>query len=236
MAQEPDQSLFWEEETPEQRMHALRDVVDVSFRIECACLPLDHAEALSRAVLAHLPWLADTEYAGIHLIHGAESGNGWMRPQNPEADLLHLSRRARLRLRVPVARLPDAHRLQGARLEIAGYPLAVGAGNPLPLEPLPVVFARYVVASSAEDEAQFLREMRTALQTLNIPRCRLLPGRAHVLRRLAGPLQTRSLMVADLSPEASLRLQRVGLGPDRVMGCGLFLGHKDIAPVRSQDA
>ena len=41
-----------------------------------------------------LPWMVDEPQAGIHLIHGAESGNGWIRPQEPDA-LLILSRRTR---------------------------------------------------------------------------------------------------------------------------------------------
>jgi CRISPR/Cas system CSM-associated protein Csm4 (group 5 of RAMP superfamily) len=52
-----------------------------------------------------------------------------------------------------------------------------------------------------------------------------------MLRVPDGLVHTRSLMVAELEPEASLRLQRSGVGPERAMGCGLFIGHKDIAPV-----
>ncbi|MDE0301598.1 MAG: type I-MYXAN CRISPR-associated protein Cas6/Cmx6, partial [Gammaproteobacteria bacterium] len=34
-----------------------------------------------------------------------------------------------------------------------------------------------------------------------------------------------------LDPEQSVNLQRQGLGPERLLGCGLFLPHKSIAPV-----
>ncbi len=223
--------MFWDDEAPRDELVELRDVVDVSFRIDCPCLPLDHAHALSTALLECLPWLETEELAGVHLIHGAESGNGWMRPQDPETDLLHLSRRARLRLRVPEERVVAAESLVGRQLDVAGFGVSVGAMNVIPLEPLPVVFARYVVSDPDQDEAAFLAGMAAELQRLGVPVSKLLSGLGHVLRVPDGLVHTRSLMVAELDPEASLRVQRHGIGPERAMGCGLFIGHKDIAPV-----
>lgn len=223
--------MFWDDDTPYDAMAELRDVVDVSFRIDCPCLPLDHAHALSSALLERLPWLETEAFAGVHLIHGAESGNGWMRPQDPERDLLHLSRRARLRLRVPEARIDDAGALMGGRLDVAGFGVGIGEMNVIPLEPQPVVFARYVVSDPEQDEAAFLADMAGELRRLGVQASKLLSGRSHVLRVPEGLVYTRSLMVADLDPEASLRIQRSGIGPDRTRGCGLFIGHKDIAPV-----
>jgi CRISPR-associated protein Cas6 len=224
--------MFWDDDAPNDVLARLQDVVDVSFRIDCSCLPLDHAHALSSALLQRLPWLETEEFAGVHLIHGAESGNGWMRPQDPERDLLHLSRRARLRLRVPERRVDDAALLVGGRLDVAGFELGIGEMHVIPLEPLPVVFARYVVSDPEQDEAAFLAGMAAELRRLGVPVSKLLSGRSHVLRVPEGLVHTRSLMVAELDPEASLRIQRSGIGPDRAMGCGLFIGHKDIAPVR----
>lgn len=223
--------MFWDDGAPIDELAKLRDVVDVSFRIECPCLPLDHAYPLSAALLEHLPWLETEAFAGVHLIHGAESGNGWIRPQDPERDLLHLSRRARLRLRVPERMVQEAEALVGQRLEVAGHSLSVGTMSVIPLEALPVVFARYVVSDPEQDEASFLQQMAGELRELGVAASKLLSGRSHVLRVPAGLLHTRSLMVAELDPEASLRLQRSGIGPERAMGCGLFIGHKDIAPV-----
>ena len=224
--------MFWDDDAPYDELAGLRDVVDVSFRVDCSCLPLDHAYALSTALLESLPWLETEALAGVHLIHGAESGNGWMRPQDPERDLLHLSRRARLRLRVPEARVDSAAALVGSRLDVAGFAVGIGEMNVIPLEPLPVVFARYVVSEPDQDEAAFLAGMAAELSRIGVPVSKLLSGRSHVLRVPEGLLHTRSLMVAELEPEASLRLQRSGVGPQRAMGCGLFIGHKDIAPVR----
>ena len=48
---------------------------------------------------------------------------------------------------------------------------------------------------------------------------------------LPGALFTRALLVADLEPQESIDLQSLGLGPHRMLGCGLFVGHKNIAAV-----
>ena len=66
-------SMFWSEEREEDKAFKVPDdIVDLSFAIRCKCLPLDHAYALSQALQDILPWIADEEAAGIHLIHVAE--------------------------------------------------------------------------------------------------------------------------------------------------------------------
>jgi CRISPR-associated endoribonuclease Cas6 len=43
----------------------------------------------------------------------------------------------------------------------------------------------------------------------------------------------RSLMLADLAVDESVKLQQQSLGTDRKLGCGLFVPHKDIREVKS---
>ena len=95
--------MFWQEKTPDKPYRVPDDIVDLAFRIDCRCLPLEHAHALSVALHEALPWLEDESRAGIHLIHGAESGNGWMRPEDPQSEVLYVSRRTRMTLRLPKA-------------------------------------------------------------------------------------------------------------------------------------
>jgi len=219
--------MYWQENRPEARpgrSHAMSDVV---YGIDCRTLPVDHAWALSQAVGAALPWLAEDPRTGVHTIHVAESGNGWMRPANPD-DLLYLSRRTKLALRVPLERLPDARLLTGRTLDIAGHPLTVGEASERPLSDLTTIFARYIVADEAESEAGFLKAMHVALVALGIIPKKMLCGIEHRLRTPDGPLRTRSLMLAELSIEESLHLQEEGLGPLRQLGCGLFIPHKGI--------
>jgi CRISPR-associated protein Cas6 len=211
------------------------DVVDLAYKIGCPTIPLDHAHSLSSALLGALPWLSEEEYAGIHLIHGAASGNGWFRPEDAENELLHLSKRTRMRLRIPKNRLQEAQALSGQTLDIEGHPLEIGKSEVFPLSSLPTLFSRYVITREELDETQFLEEVVEQLMALNIPCRKMLGGITHTMNFADGPVFTRSLMVADLEPEQSVRLQQVGLGEGRTRGCGLFVPHKGIKAVNETE-
>ena len=208
------------------------DVVDLAYKIACPTIPLDHAHSLSSALLKALPWLAEEKYAGVHLIHGAASGNGWFRPDDTENELLHLSKRTRMRLRIPKNRLQEARALSGQTLNIEGHPLEMGKSDVFLLSSLPTLFSRYVMTREELDETEFLEEVARQLTALDIPCRKMLGGITHTMNFSGGPVFTRSLMVADLEPEQSVRLQQVGLGEGRTHGCGLFLPHKGIEAVK----
>lgn len=229
--------MFWNDDKDRKADFTVSDaVVDVAFKISCPTIPLDHAHALSSALLERLPWLQDEVYAGVHLIHGAASGNGWFRPESVANELLHLPRRTRMRLRVPKSRLQEAQALSGEKLDIEGHVLEVGKSDVYMLSSLPTLFARYVETREELDETQFLDEAASQLQALDIPCRKMLGGITHTLNFPDGPVFTRSLMVAELEPEQSVRLQQLGLGDGRVQGCGLFLPHKGIKAVKETDA
>lgn len=209
------------------------DIVDAVFAISCPTLPIDHAYALSQAIGAALPWFAADARAGMHTIHGAESGSGWMRPEGPDA-LLQLSRRAKLALRLPRERLGDAAVLVGRTLDIAGWPLRIDALAERPLSRITTLFSRCVILGDTEDETAFLAAAAAELEALGIRAERLVCGRVTPLATPARSHRARSLMLAGLTPDGSLRLQQVGLGTERKLGCGLFIPHKDIADLRSR--
>lgn len=223
--------MYWEE-TEEQDPVAVDDqVVDLAYGISCRSLPVDHAYPLSQALQAALPWLAEEELAGMHPIHVAESGNGWMRPQEADA-LLYLSRRTKLVLRVPAARAGDAEALVGQTLDVAGNTLKVNDVSQRPLSRITTIFSRYVAAEDdGGREEAFLEGVVAALKEMNIRPRKMLCGIAKTVATPGGPIHTRSLMMAELGVDESLRLQEYGLGPHRLLGCGLFLPHKDIKEV-----
>lgn len=209
------------------------DVVDAVFAISCRSLPVDHAYALSQAIQTALPWFAEEPGAGLHTIHGAASGSGWVRPEGEDA-LLQLSHRAKLTLRLSRQRLGDAAALLGRTLEVAGWPLRVETLAARPLSRITTLFARSVVLAGAEDEAAFLVAAAEALGTLGIAPGTVLCGRVTQLATPTGSYQTRSLMLAGLTAEQSLALQRQGLGGERKLGCGLFIPHKGIGDLRAR--
>ncbi len=225
--------MFWQEDHSDKPFQVPDDVLDVLFAIDCKHLPVDHAHALSAALQGALPWLGDTAGVGIHTVHVAGSQNGWQRPEHDAEQRLVVSRRTKLTIRVPkdrVEALVDG--LNGKTLDVNGCPLTVGEGKARPLSKATTLFARYVVARPEDTEEQFLTWAAGELAHLGIRVRKALCGKATPLASPSGPLHTRSLMLADLSPEESVRLQQVGLGPHREMGCGIFIPHKGIDAVQ----
>jgi hypothetical protein len=207
--------MYWQEDRTNKVYVVPDDIVDVAFGIACPCLPVDHAHALSQALLQALPWLQQEQHAGIHLIHGAESGHGWQRPEAPDKELLHLSRRTKMTLRLPKQRIADA--------------------TVRPLSTLSTLFSRYVISRADEDEEQFVRRVAIELEQLGISVRKLLCGKSHVIALPEGQILTRRLMVADLKAAQSVKLQQRGLGPGRKIGCGLFIPHKGVEAVNNDD-
>jgi CRISPR-associated protein Cas6 len=228
--------MFWSDDSKTKPEFVVPDdVVDLAYQINCPTLPIDHAHVLSTALLEALPWLAAEEQAGIHLVHGASSGHGWTRPDDPATEVLHLSRRTRLRLRLPRQRLDDARELTGRTLGVGGHSMEVGKSSVHLLSAITTLFARYVITSESVDEGQFLEQVSGELGSQGIACRKMLCGITHTHEFPDGPVFTRSLMVAELEPEQSVRLQQQGLRGGRKAGCGLFIPHKGIAPVKEQD-
>ncbi len=224
--------MFWNEDKDESaEYHVPDDIVDLSFKLIGRNLPLDHAHALSEGIKAALPWIADEADAGIHLIHVAESGNGWFRPEDVENELLHLSRRTRMSLRLPRQRLDDAEALVGATLDIDGHELKFAEPKIKKFSTMSTQFSRYIVADPDVSEEAFLQFVAEQVQSYGIKVKKLMAGKSNAFKSPEGPIYTRSAMLADLEPEQAVLLQQKGIGEGRKMGFGLFIPHKGIKSV-----
>ena len=227
--------MFWNEDKKTEKFEIPDDVVDVSFAIKCKCLPLEHMHALSESLHDALPWLEEEKLAGIHPIYGAESGNGWVRPEDPN-ELLYFSRRQKMTLRLPKERLTEADTLIGQTLSVAGYDLEIGKNSVKKLSDLPTNFCRSVMTEQSMGEDDFLNWAYAELKSLNITVRKMMAGKERVVTLPHGEdLVTRSLMLAELEQAESVRLQQHGIGGGRKLGCGLFLPQKDIKAVNSDD-
>ena len=225
--------MLREEEGAAAEEAAPGDIVDAVFAISCRSLPVDHAYALSQAIQAVLPWIGEEPGAGLHTVYGAASASGWMRPEGADA-LLQVSHRAKLALRLPRHRLDAAAALLGRTLDVAGWPLRVERLSLRPLSRITTLFSRSVVLAGAGDEAAFLVAAAGELGTLDIDPKTILCGRVTPIATPARTYQSRSLMLAGLTPEQSLALQRRGLGAERMLGCGVFIPHKDVGDLNSR--
>lgn len=222
-------AMYWNEDIDEKIENVVPDnVLDVVYSISCKCIPTEHAHALSEALQQALPWLVEEETAGIHQVYGAESGNGWERP---DTEVLYLSRRQKLTLRLPRTRLEEAKSLTGQTLDVGGHVLKVGDFTTRKLSVLPTLFARHVLGEDGQSEEEFMTQAVTQLQAMGINVKKMMCGKESVIPLPDGILHTRSLMLADLELVESVKLQEMGLGAGRKLGCGLFLPQKGIKAV-----
>ncbi len=226
--------MYWSEDKKSNNEFKIpQNIIDVMFNIECKMIPMDHAHALSVALHKHLPWLAEEDKAGVHQIYGAESGNGWIRPEETENELLCISKRQKMTLRIPRTRIDDVSALTGAVLDIDGHTLKVGKFKEKLLSDLPTVFSRYVIAEAGQTEDEFMQAAAVKLQQMGVEVRKMMAGKERLIRTPETVITTRALMLADLNQTHSVKLQEEGLGEGRKLGCGLFLPQKGIAAVNA---
>ena len=97
--------------------------------------------------------------------------------------------------------------LEGATLDVDGCRLIVGKAMPRPLSKQSTLLARHVVMADKADENAFLQWVAGELEPMGIRIRKALCGKTLPLQTPDGPVMTRSLMLANLSVEESIRLQ-----------------------------
>lgn len=190
-------------------------MLDLVFALSGSRLPRDYGLSLWRALIDAVGWLAGEPTVGLHPVRGAATERG-----------LLLSARAKLSLRLPERLAAQARQLQGVWLEVDGERLQLGPVNSRPLEAFPTLSAAFV-ATGAPDELSHQEAVRELLERLGVPQ-RFICGRMRNLAGAAGQTSGGSVVLHQLRPEQSLRVQRLGIGPNRNLGWGLFLPHKTI--------
>ncbi|MEW8506190.1 MAG: type I-MYXAN CRISPR-associated protein Cas6/Cmx6 [Candidatus Thiodiazotropha sp.] len=220
-------AIHWHDDEDEEQFVVPENVVDLIFKISCPTLPVDHAWSLSEAIQRELPWFAEEPLAGLHLVYGAESGNGWERPSDGD-DTLYLSRRTPLILRLPKERIDDAGALSGKTLDIAGNPMEIGPAHSRFLAMANTLYCRHLVCQAEQSEDEFLQIAVDSLHALNLRFKKVLCGKGSGFTSPEAVISTRSLMVAGLSLDDAVTLQEYGLGPLRNRGFGLFVAHKTV--------
>ena len=194
------------------------NMVDVAFSLRGAAIPADHGWHLFRLLAERLAWLAAEPVAGVHPIRGSRAVAGEV----------YLGARARLMLRLPLGRAEQAFALSGARLDL-GDGVEVGSARLRPLFAHGTLYSPFVSTGTA-DEADFQRAVNAELQRAGIG-CKVICGRIRRAQTQDAEMVGFGLMLHELSPEDSLRMQAVGLGSGRKLGCGIFVPHKSAGAV-----
>jgi len=209
----------WPEDKPEEYVP---DMIDLQFDLMGSTIPADNALLLSDSLLAYLPWLSEDDRIGIQHIKGAETNTG-------DASL-NINRRTKLYLRAPKARVDELQQLVGKTLDLAGHDLQIGNFKTRAFSPFANIYAHFVDTGSTTEE-QFVQDVMRELDGHFHIRCGFICGKRQTLKSASGPLFGYSLMLHDVPPHKSLQLQDEGMGRNRLLGCGIFIPHKSIAPV-----
>lgn len=193
--------------------------ITVNFPLQGRQLPADHGYALYSAITRQLPDLHSAPWLGIELI----SGVPW------RAGIIVLpTRGASLRLRIPADHYGHVLPLAGRRLDLSVHIIRLGIPSARPLLPAASLYARAVTIKNFTDPEPFLDAARRQLEALNINAALELPldeqgrYRRRILKIHDKTIIGFSLAAHGLSDDDSLRLQSIGIGGRRVMGCGLF--------------
>lgn len=227
---------LWQDDDNESGGLTPPSMTDLHFKISCDRLPIDHASALSNAVLEQVPWLAELPQFGVHPVHVAGSQNGWERPDiTSNADLM-LSKRTRLKIRINSDRADElVTSLSGATLNVHGNTLQILSGQIRPLNPSTTLFSRYTffhqLDALSNDESRFIDAVVQWCIQYGYQPTKLLCGKSNQVSTQDGEILTRSVLLADVPAEHSLRLQELGIGDLRKIGCGIVIPHKDTRSV-----
>ncbi len=197
-----------------RKVSAPHAMVDLVFEVSGGPLPVAYPYALWQGLAGIVPLLDGNQHAGVVPMRLAESEEGMLLP-----------RRAKLVLRLPRELAEAASCLAQRTLQVAGSALHLGECRTRAIQPYPTLHAQLV--AGAEDEAEFMAEMEAALDALKV-KAGMICGQHHALVGDARRIGGYSLVLHDLAPDDSLRVQYAGLGVDRHLGCGIFLPYKVI--------
>lgn len=192
----------------------IQEMVDAVFDLSGETLPATYRITLWQILTNYLPeWGAD-DSIGVLPIRTSNSAAGMLIPK-----------RAKLTVRVPEHLSQQAQRLAGQPLHTDTIRLALGNVKLRPLQPYPTLHANFVTGDT--DESIFLTAVSTRLEKLGIAG-KLICGMRNSMDAPDQQLHGYSLVVHDLKPDASLRLQYAGLGSHRKYSCGIFVPYKAI--------
>lgn len=188
------------------------------FPLQARHLPADHSYRLYAAITQRLPALHGVLWLAIERISGVPAAPG----------IIAMSaRQASLRLRLPADKLAQVLPLAGARLEIDGYALRLGIPSAHPLLPAASLYARMVTIKKFTELEPCIEAAARQLTQLGIAGRIEPPQDGQTRSRRIVTIHGRKIVgfscaVHDLNEADSLKLQAVGLGGRRAMGCGIF--------------
>lgn len=198
------------------------NIINLSFPVKGTYLPADHNYRLHGALCTEIPTLNKLEHFAVNTIAGRPDQHG----------KIQLLKGSRLLLRLPVEEIAQVYSLAGKTLMIDGYSIQLGNPELQTLQPTDILSARLVTIKGYIEADTFLDAAQRQLNTLEIQANLGIPANdkgepKRLTLRITKPERSYtivgfSLVISDLSPDDSIKLQIRGLGGKRRIGCGVF--------------
>lgn len=196
--------------------------VELSFGVIGQTLPADHGYGLYSAISKICPILHERDGISIQTITGMPDRRG-------KIHLTHEKSRLRIRLPYNPELISRSLTLAGKQLTIGSHRISLGIPQFFALQPTETLKARIAVIKGYQDAEPFQETVKQKLSLLGIQ------GTASVPLNEKGECDRKTIkvkrftvvgfgvVVTDLSAKDSIKLQTVGIGGKRRMGCGIFV-------------
>lgn len=186
--------------------------VDLAFKLMGTKIPVDHGYALFSAINRIAPEMHDATDIGLHPIRGQFDGNG----------CLMLLSGSRLIVRVQDDRIHEFLKLAGKALDVDGHRLRIGVPEVCALRPAVALVARLVTIKGFMEVEKFIEAAQRQLEAIDVK------AALHISERRTFRIKDKQVvgfevLVSELDAEGSIKLQEIGIGGRRRMGCGIFV-------------
>ncbi|EQA45661.1 CRISPR-associated protein Cas6, subtype MYXAN [Leptospira broomii serovar Hurstbridge str. 5399] len=198
--------------------------IELKFPIIGKTIPADHGFRLYSALSRQNQVVHESEKLSICGISGIPDRNR----------TLHLNSSSKLRIRAEYSLLPELLKLAGKSFQISNEKIQTGIPTISLLKPHRTLYSRLVTIKGYTEEEPFLNSIQKKLTTLEV-NCEALLFRGTItdnnqkIIRKTTKIHDKEIvgfpvLLLNLSPQDSLKIQELGLGGRRKMGCGNFLG------------
>jgi CRISPR-associated protein Cas6 len=187
-------------------------MIDLAFRLMGTRIPVDHGYALFAAVNRFVPELHDAKDIGLNPIRGRFDGNG----------CLSLLPTSRLVIRVSDERIREFLKLAGKALAVDGYQFRVGVPEVRALRPAAALVARLVTIKGFMEAEEFIEAAKRQFEAMDV-KAALHIGERRTFRIKDKQVVGFEVLASKLDAKGSIKLQEIGIGGRRRMGCGIFV-------------
>jgi CRISPR-associated protein Cas6 len=203
----------------DQQSEAVIPIVELTFSIVGSTLPADHGYGLYSALIQQQQALREQPWLQLQTISGIPNHQG----------IIQLGQGSKLRIRLPVDKVPLLVSLAGQRFTIGSHSINLGIPQINTLQSADHLKARIVTIKGYTEPDPFLEAAHRQLHALGIHADIGIPLDAEGKHdRKTIKIQRYSVVgfglhIWGLGEQDSIRLQEVGLGGKRRMGCGVFM-------------